>query len=889
MRDPSHAAAAASWEDHACGLVLRPYQRRAFEAFQRRPPDARKFFLLAPPGSGKTILGLMMAAELGAPALVLSPTTTIAGQWLSRLAESFVRVLGEGPPAVGVLDVGAPAPLYSLTYQRLSVAGEDGDPHPNVAQLHAALAGHGVRTVVLDECHHLRSTWGEAVEALLARLVDPFVIGLTATATSQVAGPYTRLVAGADHQVSLPSVVRSGDLAPFQELVMVTTPSRDESALLAGRAGELERAWTSLLAASPVEGRPSLAGFLEGFLVAPRLAGERTTLAAALDAEPELVTAVMRYLTAAERFHPPELPPLPEFDEPLTLGDRARLIAWYLATGLQAPLPPTLAALPEVLAAFGFALRAGAVVEVSGEVRETVGFSREKLAGLREIVRAELAALGTDLRLLVLTDYEFPPDGRRGLSCRDVVEALTSDPATDVIDPVMVTGRSLIVDDDLWPRFEAELGAIAARGGLDLRCSSLPAGGAVEVTGTGEDWSTRALVAVVTELLERGVTRCLVGTKSLLGEGWDCLRLNTLVDLTVVTSGVTVNQVRGRTLRLDPDDPAKVADNWDVLCYSAEAGDYELARLRERHDQLYGVAPDGGVERGLGHVHPWLLGGWEELGARREELNDRMCRRAAARDEARGWWGVGKAYADEDWPALELRMAPPRRRPPNRVEVDAAEPLEVSGLEVDARNHGRFARTRLLLAAGAAAGSIGAVLVAATYPAAALLAPALIAGAWASTRAAGQRLAATATTEATLSSLAGVVLAAEGGAGRAAVHRMGSDTLVVTWEGVDGDRAERLTRALAEVLGNGLGQRYLLRERSYLAMGGRWVAAPRCYPVPRAYGSKRRLATFVAAWRALRCPAAEAVHADTPEGRELLRLCAERSRGGRARVRWLWR
>src|SRR5262245_54060764 len=51
MTSPAPAAAAASWEDHACGLVLRPYQRRAFEAFQRRPADARKFFLLAPPGS----------------------------------------------------------------------------------------------------------------------------------------------------------------------------------------------------------------------------------------------------------------------------------------------------------------------------------------------------------------------------------------------------------------------------------------------------------------------------------------------------------------------------------------------------------------------------------------------------------------------------------------------------------------------------------------------------------------------------------------------------------------------------------------------------------------------------------------------------------------------
>jgi hypothetical protein len=254
---------------------------------------------------------------------------------------------------------------------------------------------------------------------------------------------------------------------------------------------------------------------------------------------------------------------------------------------------------------------------------------------------------------------------------------------------------------------------------------------------------------------------------------------------------------------------------------------------------------------------------------------------------------VGKTYADEDWPALELRVAPPRRRAQDEKQVEATAPREVSGLEVDTRRHGRFARTRWLLAAGGAAGTVAALLGATAYPPGALLAPALAAGAWAGAwagmRAAGRRLAAGATGEATLDSLARVVLAAEGGPGRVVVRRTATDTLVVTWEGVDGDRAAALTRALAELLGNGLGQRYLLRERGWLAVGRRWVAAPRCYPVPRAYASKRRLATFVAAWRELRCPAAEAVHADTPEGRALLRRCAERSRQARARFRWLWR
>ena len=45
----------------------------------------------------------------------------------------------------------------------------------------------------------------------------------------------------------------------------------------------------------------------------------------------------------------------------------------------------------------------------------------------------------------------------------------------------------------------------------------------------------------------------------MLGEGWNAQRANVLVDLGAATTSVSVQQVRGRTLRLDPDDPAKVA------------------------------------------------------------------------------------------------------------------------------------------------------------------------------------------------------------------------------------------------------------------------------------------------------------------------------------------
>ena len=63
-----------------------------------------------------------------------------------------------------------------------------------------------------------------------------------------------------------------------------------------------------------------------------------------------------------------------------------------------------------------------------------------------------------------------------------------------------------------------------------------------------------------------GRTQVLVGTRALLGEGWDAPSANTLIDLTSVTTATGVQQLRGRILRLDPAWPTKTAHAYDVVC-----------------------------------------------------------------------------------------------------------------------------------------------------------------------------------------------------------------------------------------------------------------------------------------------------------------------------------
>jgi hypothetical protein len=65
-------------------------------------------------------------------------------------------------------------------------------------------------------------------------------------------------------------------------------------------------------------------------------------------------------------------------------------------------------------------------------------------------------------------------------------------------------------------------------------------------------------------------TRCLIGTRALLGEGWDAPAVNVVIDLTAATTPTSVVPARGRALRLDAGWPGKVADNWSVVCVTGD-------------------------------------------------------------------------------------------------------------------------------------------------------------------------------------------------------------------------------------------------------------------------------------------------------------------------------
>ena len=189
-------------------------------------------------------------------------------------------------------------------------------------------------------------------------------------------------------------------------------------------------------------------------------------------------------------------------------------------------------------------------------------------------------------------------------------------------------------------------------------------------------WSSRQWVGHVTRLLTDGGTQVLVGTRGLLGEGWDARCITGLVDLTTATSLTAVVQTRGRALRTDPAWQDKVAVTWSVTCVSDRhpRGSNDWQRLVRKHTGFHGVDEDGTVADGVAHLDaafsPYSPPAVTEFAA----INARMRVRAEGRDAIARSWRVGEPYVDRTSVALRLR---PRRR--GRFSVgDAPRELLVS-------------------------------------------------------------------------------------------------------------------------------------------------------------------------------------------------------------------
>lgn len=744
---------------------LRKYQKEILELVNiKLERGERELHIVAPPGAGKTIMGLQIISQLKCNSLILCPNTTIQSQWGQKF-DLFLPPGMEGlDPSefIGTHEDRPLKPITLLTYQVLSTPGREqeyleklarqswvdeivrsmsvsageaelrilelmqNNPkacqkeisrhtsrlrrkltevmdlqdvlHGNALDLLQALRRQKFQLVLFDECHHLTDYWAAVMHHLLKRLESPVVVGLTGTPpegkTASQETRYLSLVGEIDYQVPTPALVREGGLSPFQDLVYFTEPTDGEMDFLERQHEQFHELIETLTkpladndtagdaAASPqpatgTEGEPQPKyGPLTCWILKRTEALEKDNWADFQEKKPEAAAAVTRFLWKMKLPLPHQIELSDSLRQAPFLEDWIILLEDfalnYLKTSPRVEDHKLYADTKDAVRKLGYGLTEQGIRRQASPVDRVLAYSKSKPQAVSKILALEYKHLQDRLRAVVVTDFEqmsaTTVKGLKGIlneesgGAKAVLRELLSKDVSQYVNPALVTGSLLVVDRRVTDQFVQAAKDYLKREGYDFELLVRADADAPysEITAGSSSWETRLYVGMATELFERGIVKCLVGTRGIFGEGWDSQSLNTLIDLTTTTSPVSVKQLRGRSIRINTGCPLgarKVANNWDVVCIAPalEKGLNDYDRFARKHTGFFGIADDGQIESGVGHVHPSFSELTPaEVFASLQEFNSEMMERALAREKIYELWKVGQPYGNRELGCVEV-------------------------------------------------------------------------------------------------------------------------------------------------------------------------------------------------------------------------------------------
>ncbi|MBB5637203.1 superfamily II DNA or RNA helicase [Pedobacter cryoconitis] len=650
----------------------RKYQQRVFDRLDHYLRDGH-LHVIAPPGSGKTILGLEVALRLNRPVLILAPTVAIRQQWIQRFSELFLQT-DQIPDWIST-DIRKPCLMTVVTYQALHAACnnlrineseidieseteleiavhpetelesdeidaktkaikgtrkakrflEDSDDK-NLAQIVKGLIAQNINTVIVDEAHHLKNEWWKTLTKVKDQL-NPVIVGLTATPPYDVSvnewQRYLELNGPVDIEISVPELVIENDLCPHQDYIHFTLPTaEDEQRIKSFRQSVSDlyleikadetlitalKTWTvwinptahlewiygnfSVYAACLIFLKASGAEIPDQHL---EVAGGSKFEIPILDYT-RMENILQFYLFNGEYFK--------EFDEHREKL-RNRLTHYGIVNGKQINL---------------------------WHNKKVTGFltsSTNKLNSIKEIADFEYQQLGAALRMVILSDYirkEFYVNSAEHamvlnkMGVMPIFEKLRRDnPAQMKIG--VLTGSIVILPKSAYACFEV---LSKAEGFLQVSVSALPFD-ADYLLIQADGKLRNSIIKLVTAVFQSGGIEVLIGTKSLLGEGWDAPAINSLILASFVGSFVLSNQMRGRAIRTQKDNPGKTGNIWHLVCIdpTSATGGEDFEMLKRRFKGFAGVSfkKEAGIENGIGRLNiPQRIHSAGEIATRNQE------------------------------------------------------------------------------------------------------------------------------------------------------------------------------------------------------------------------------------------------------------------------------
>ena len=631
--------------------TFRSYQQQILDHAKPHLQD-KKIHIVAAPGSGKTILGLELIRMLNQPTLIFSPSITIREQWKERFSHYFLNEEDDVNRYVSssLLEFKL---ITTATYQSLHSAihkiidqeeDEDGVVKVDFSQYDVVKAAKkkGILTICLDEAHHLRSEWQKSLEAFIKLLgSEVTIISLTATppydASPSEWEKYISLCGTIDEEISVPELVMQNTLCPHQDYIYFNYPTEEELAVIKDYRFKVNNAVNEIINSS----------FFHALII-DLINKFKQELEFILD-NPQSFVAICT-LASLTPYHVPN-----KLVKLITInGKLPTFTLQYGEIGLQFIFEhPEFfinhEEIKKVLTHYDLIERKKVCLVTNQQVTKTLVSSVGKLKSIEAIVKTEYQSLQDNLRMLILTDYIK----------KDLVKYIGMSSSLNVVSTVSVfekirrqslvekigvlSGTLVILPASSIPKLEE----MAEANDVTFNSKEINNTNYYEITFKSNN---KLKVSLISELFALGYLNILIGTKSLLGEGWDSPCINSLILANFVGSFMLSNQMRGRAIRIDKNAPNKVANIWHLvtivpnvmhpemsslhLMNDLISDDYET--LRRRFECFMGPSYEhaqieSGIER-ISIIKP----PYDEKGI--QAINEQMLVRAIKRDDVKEQW-----------------------------------------------------------------------------------------------------------------------------------------------------------------------------------------------------------------------------------------------------------
>ena len=589
----------------------RPYQAKVLEEVNGLIKD-KKVHIVAAPGSGKTVLGLELARRIGNPVLILSPTVTIKNQWIDRFVTSFM-VEGSSKPEWISDDIYNLKFFNSVTYQGLHCAYKkltrivsDNDDTDDVVEketinteidvkaynLISEIKKQGIKTIVLDEAHHLKNEWWNSLTKVVEAIPDVVIISLTATPPYDIEQNewkrYISLCGDIDAEISVPELVKAKNLCPHQDYVYFSYPTNSEKEMIKKYQDEvqvlIDELTTNTDFINLIRNHPYFKDcdvYIEEILENPKFYSSMLIYlnAAGIEVSKEHVKVLG---------HTKDIPALDArwlevllqniiFDNRDTFKDMEFL-----------------SLIEKRLHEMGAIEKKEVLLTNNSNLQKLFINSISKLDSIVNIVKSEYSNMSNKLRMVILTDYlrkeylELENPEIKTLGVFPILIKLLNSGVS--INMAVLTGSIFMIPVNMKDRLieEAMLVGINEDKISFESLKYIDSYVIVKVVGK----LSNKLMNVISKLFSVGEINIIIGTKSLLGEGWDEQSINSLVLASFVGSYVLSNQMRGRAIRVS-NDPMKSANVWHLVCVTdinrslIDNADYDT--MKRRFNSFVGI------------------------------------------------------------------------------------------------------------------------------------------------------------------------------------------------------------------------------------------------------------------------------------------------------------